>query len=230
MRRPLRYCPSGVPVHIIQRGVNRSLCFVDDDDRAAYIRILADAANSQGVDIHAWVLMGNHAHLLLTPGGDQSTSLLMQYLGRSYVRLFNRRHSRTGTLWEGRFRSSLIQSARYLLACQRYIEMNPVRAGLVTHPSEYHWSSYHTNALGRHSGFLVPHESYLSLGLDEPRRLAAYRGLVDQALPTDLIEEIRYATNKGLAFGTEQFKKSIENSSGQSAWLKKPGPKAMIVS
>lgn len=226
MRRPLRYCPAGIPVHVIQRGVNRCRCFVDDDDRAAFIRILADGAKIQGVDIHAWVLMANHVHLLLTPTGNQCASMLMQYLGRSYVRLFNRRHSRTGTLWEGRFRSSLIQSERYLLTCQRYIELNPVRAGLVRHPSEYHWSSYHTNALGIHSSFVKPHEAYLSLGNERNRRLAAYRGLFDQVMPADQIEAIRFATNKGLAFGSERFKKSIENSSGQSARLQKPGPKA----
>ena len=225
MRRPLRYCPAGIPVHIIQRGVNRCRCFLDDDDMAAYIRILADGATNHDVDVHAWVLMPNHVHLLVTPSGDGCASLMMQHLGRNYVRLYNRRHSRTGTLWEGRFRSSLIQSDRYLLACQRYIELNPVRAGIVTSPAEYHWSSYHSNALGMSSGLIKPHETYLSLGEDPSRRQAVYRDLFDEALSKELVDSIRVATNKGLVIGNEEFKRLVEESSGQSARLLKPGPK-----
>lgn len=225
MRRPLRYCPAGIPVHVIQRGVNRCLCFADDDDRAVYIRILAEGAEAQNVDIHAWVLMPNHVHLLTTPRNDRRVSLMMQHLGRNYVRYFNRRHSRTGTLWEGRFRSSLIQSDRYLLACQRYIELNPVRAGIVRYPSEYHWSSYHSNALGVSSSFIKPHEIYLSLGKDEERRRFAYLRLFDEALSDEQIDAIRYAANKGFAFGTDEFKSLIESQSGQRSYLMKTGPK-----
>lgn len=169
--------------------------------------------------------MPNHVHLLATPGGEQCVSLMMQYLGRKFVRYFNRRHVRTGTLWEGRFRSSLIQSDRHLLACQRYIELNPVRAGLVTHPSDYHWSSYHSNAVGIPSSFIKPHEIYLSLGKDEQRRRYAYLQLFDEALPREQIDAIRYAANKGLVFGTDEFKRLIESQSGQKSYLMKTGPK-----
>lgn len=227
MRRPHRYCPAGFPVHIIQRGNNRTDCFRSDYDMAAYINRLRDASQKYQIDIHAWVLMPNHVHLLVTPICDSGVSRMMQSLGRHYVRDFNRRHGRSGTLWEGRFRSSLVQAEDYFMICQRYIELNPVRAGLVSDPAKYHWSSHRTNAYGEKSSICKPHEVYLALGRTEDSRLSAYRSLFMEHIRQRNIETIRYAANKGLVFGSDRFKDEIENRSGQRTRLLKRGPKSV---
>jgi putative transposase len=136
-----RYCPAGYPVHVIQRGNDRQLCFAEESDLAAYANWLNEYSDQYNVQVHGWVFMTNHVHLLLTPQTDAGISKLMQTLGRLYVRYFNHRYQRSGTLFEGRYRSSLVQQEEYLLACQRYIELNPVRAGLVHDPGDYRWSS-----------------------------------------------------------------------------------------
>ena len=142
MPRLTRVAPIGVAQHVIQRGNNRQLCFGDESDMAAYINWLKEYAKKYEVDIHAWVLMTNHVHLLCTPNQELAVSKMMQSLGRQYVRYFNYTYGRSGTLWEGRFKACLIESERYLLEVYRYIELNPVRACMVTEPSEYQWSSY----------------------------------------------------------------------------------------
>ena len=157
MPRRHRLCPPGLPVHVVQRGNNRQVCFASVADMKAYANWLHEGADKFGVDVHAWVFMTNHVHLLLTPHNPDSISRCMQYLGRYYVRYFNYRHRRSGTLFEGRFKSSIVQSRRYLLACQRYIELNPVRAGMVGDPADYTWSSYRAHAFGRTAKMWQPH-------------------------------------------------------------------------
>ena len=159
--------------------------------------------------------MTNHVHLLVTPQVDLATSLMMQYIGRHYVRYFNYKYHRTGTLWEGRYHSSLVQQECYLLACQRYIELNPVRANMVTDPADYEWSSYRTNALGIRLKILTPHPVYLSLGNTKASRLCNYRALFGSSIDKDLLFDIRYSLNKGLVLGTEQFKTEVEAMTGR---------------
>ena len=227
MTRLRRYCPAGLPVHVIQRGNNRSDCFHSDEDRANYINYLQAAAATSYVDVHAWVLMSNHTHLLVTPHFADSVSTMMQRLGHQYVRFFNRKYARTGTLLEGRFRSCLVQTEDYFLVCQRYIELNPVRAGLVEHPVEFHWSSYKRNARGIESSLVKPHDIYLSLGSDEDRRLRAYRALFDEVIDKNQIAELRNATNRGLVFGSSDFKDQIARQSGQRTRVNKRGRKPL---
>jgi putative transposase len=158
MARLNRLCPVGIPQHIVQRGNNRQVCFNGDEDMAAYANWLKEFSVKFQVDIHAWVFMTNHVHLLATPRIENGISKMMQSLGRQYVRYFNYTYKRSGTLWEGRFKSCVIQSADYLLKCYRYIELNPVRASMVNYPDEYRWSSYHANALGVESALCTPHD------------------------------------------------------------------------
>ena len=162
-RRPRLELP-GIPLHVIQRGTNRSACFVGDGDRGLYLRCLREAARRHTCAVHAYVLMSNHVHLLVTPSSIGAVAATMQDVGRRYVRLFNQIHGRSGTLWEGRYKSSLIDSESYLLTCHRYIELNPVRAGLVNHPLEYPWSSTvpRGNKTGRAGSH--PHERQSRMG------------------------------------------------------------------
>ena len=201
MPRPIRTIIPDVPLHIIQRGNNRVPCFAHTSDYLVYLDILRECAHDSDCAIHAYVLMTNHVHLLLTPGDGEGPSNLMQRLGQRYVQYFNRRHRRTGTLWEGRFRSCLILDTRYLMACHRYIELNPVRAGMTNCPADYNWSSYRTNALGTDSLLLKPHTLYTNLGSDQSTRQAAYRSFFGIDLSQDMLEEIRYASNSSRPLG-----------------------------
>jgi putative transposase len=208
-RRP-RLQAAGLPVHIIQRGNNRQACFFTDEDRLFFLEHLARIAKRFSCSLHAYVLMTNHFHLLLTSDLENGPSLLMKFLGQRYVQYANRAYRRTGSLWEGRFRSSLVQSSRYVLACYRYIEMNPVRANMVRHPGDYSWSSYSTNADGKAVSWLKPHGEYLALGLEEESRLAAYRALFVTELDLHLIRRIRLSTHGGYAIGSSRFRDDIE--------------------
>ncbi|WP_127475381.1 transposase [Sulfurivermis fontis] len=225
MARLPRICPIGIPQHVIQRGNNRQPCFADERDFAAYADWLGEAARKCGVAVHAWVFMTNHVHLLVTPTVAGSVSRMMQALGRRYVRYFNHTYRRTGTLWEGRFRSCLVEADTYLLTCQRYIEMNPVRAGMVVRPSDYHWSSFHANALGITSGLWTPHPTYLCLGNNARERAQAYLGLFAAPLDEQSVVKIRAATNMGLALGNDRFKEEIERLTGRRLNKLKRGPK-----
>ena len=191
MPRRLRLCPPGIPVHIVQRGNNRQTIFTADAEFRAYANWLREAGEKYGVDIHAWVFMTNHVHLLVTPRARDSVSLSMQYVGRYYVRYFNARHQRTGTLFEGRFRSGVVRNGCHYLACQRYIELNPVRAGIVIDPADYGWSSYRAHALGRVPKMWTPHAEYLALGATVGARRAAYQRIVADEPSDAAIEEIR---------------------------------------
>ena len=224
MARLPRLCLPGIPVHIIQRGVNRTACFASDEDLAAYAHWLAKSATNNNVAIHAWVFMTNHVHLLATPGTSHGISKMMQVLGRHYVRYFNYTYQRTGTLWEGRFKSCVIDAEDYLLACQRYIELNPVRAKMVKSPADYRWSSFHSNAGGKPAGLWTPHPVYLRLGLSQEQRAKHYRELFVQPMETVELNTIRTATNQGLALGNTRFKDQIEALTGRRVTSKRPGP------
>jgi len=223
MARLPRVSPIDVPVHIIQRGNNRQVCFVADEDYAAYAGWLKGYSKKYSVDIHAWVMMTNHVHLLCTPRKTAAISSMMQSLGRSYVRYFNFEYKRSGTLWEGRYKSCLVEEDRYLFEVYRYIELNPVRAGMVSDPGEYRWSSYHCNALNQASALCTKHPDYLSLGADAKERSQSYRALFTNYLEDDLLTAIRTNTNKGLALGSERFKDEIEALTGIRVKQKKRG-------
>ena len=192
---------------------------------AAYAKWLRQGAEKFGVAIHAWVLMTNHVHLLATPAESDSISSTMQYLGRYYVRHFNFRYDRTGTLYEGRYKANLVQSSHYFLICCRYIELNPVRAGMVDDPADYVWSSYGAHAFGRKAEMWTPHSEYLALGPDSRERQNAYRALVSEALPQPMLEDIRQSTQTGLVLGNEDFRSEVEALTGQVQRHQKRGPK-----
>jgi len=223
MARLPRITPAGMPVHVIQRGNNRQVCFASDDDHVAYTGWLKEYSKKCEVAIHAWVQMTNHVHLLCTPRRDGAVSKMMQGLGRRYVQYFNYQYRRSGTLWEGRFKSCLVQEIDYLLQLYRYIEFNPVRAGMVSDPGEYRWSSYQVNALGKRSDLCTAHQEYLDLGREVMERQFNYRALFAYQVEGELLEEIRENTNKGMAIGHDRFKEEIEKLIGRRVIPKKRG-------
>ena len=223
MPRRARLTLSGIPWHIIQRGNNRSVCFHAEADYQFYLHTLHEFADKFGCAVHAYVLMTNHVHLLLTPARDDSAGLLMKHLGQRYVQYINRSYRRSGTLWEGRFRSCLTQSEDYVLACHRYIELNPVRAGMVTKPQDYRWSTYHANGLGKSNTLITPHDEYRRLGRADEERREAYRALVRAHVDAALVDEIRSATNGNYALGNKRFQKQIETALGRRAVRGVPG-------
>lgn len=225
MTRLPRTGAAGIPQHIIQRGNNRQPCFVGVRDFAAYAHWLAESARECGVAIHAWVFMSNHVHLLATPQTATGVSQMMQRLGRHYVGYFNRTHRRTGTLWEGRFKSCVVDAADYLLICQRYIELNPVRAGMADHPGDYPWSSFRANGQGKAVRLWTPHEAYLALGTSTTARAAAYRALFAGRLEATLLEQIRLATHQGMALGDARFKDAFERLTQRRVHTLKRGPR-----
>jgi len=213
-RRPRLALPN-IPMHLIQRGNNRQACFFADEDYRIYLDWLREYATKTECRIHAYVLMTNHVHLLVSTESSEGVGALMKSLGQRYVQYVNRRYRRSGTLWEGRFRSCLTQDEGYLLACQRYIELNPVRAGMVEHPGEYCWSSYGANAQGEDSPLIVPHNLYLSLAGDPASRQAAYRELFRYSLKPGLVDSIRKATNGNFALGDARFGDQIATMLGR---------------
>lgn len=223
-RRPRR-CPPGIPVHVVHRGNNRQAIFTGDTDIIAYANWLREASEKSGVDIHAWVFMTNHVHLLVTPGVANAVSRCMQFLGRHYVRYFNRRYERSGTLFDGRFRSSLVQTGRYYLACQRYIELNPVRAGLAADPADYQWSSYRAHALGQEPAMWKPHAEYLALGATSAAREAVWRQFFAEPLSAQVVTDIRHALNTGFVLGNDRFRRDVEVLTGIRQRHLKRGPR-----
>ncbi|MDY0107530.1 MAG: transposase [Giesbergeria sp.] len=210
MARLPRLTLPGYPHHIIQRGNNRQAIFVDRQDYDTMLALLADNARTYGVAIHAYVLMGNHFHLLATPASAEALPRMMQAVGRSYVRAFNQRHGRSGTLWEGRYRSTLIQSERYLLACMAYIDLNPVRAGLAAQPSDWPWSS-HAHYLGlRNDRIVTSHALYWALGNTPFAREAAYGELVQAGVGADHQSQLTDATLRGWALGEPAFIEELQ--------------------
>jgi putative transposase len=207
-----RLNPPGIAQHIIQRGNNRQICFSHDEDFSDYLKWLAEYSAKFGMDIHAYVLMTNHTHILATPRAEDSIPKTMQSLGRQYVRHFNQRYQRSGTLWEGRYKSCLVQDERYLLECYRYIELNPVRARIVNDPADYCWSSYGDNGLGQSRFPLSPHDEYLGLGRSGEKRRKIYRSLFTEHVTGSMAKDIRDAVNKGMALGSDRFKDELETN------------------
>jgi putative transposase len=216
MPRRARLVLADIPLHIIQRGNNRHRCFFTEADYPVYLAMLHACATSAGCQIHAYVLMTNHVHLLVSPGRAVAPGEMMKGLGQRYVQYVNRRYGRTGTLWEGRFRSCLVECARYLLTCQRYIELNPVRAKIVSHPAHYQWSSYRANAHGEASQLITPHLIYTELGHRPAAREAAYRQLFRDALPTKTLNKVRRATNGNFALGHKHFTDEMSKALGRA--------------
>jgi len=208
-RLPRLYVP-GCAHHLIQRGNNRQACFFDDLDYAFYLDKLKEASEKHQVSIHAFVLMTNHVHLLATLNDQYGISKMIQSLGRRYVGYVNATYQRTGTLWEGRYKSTLVDSEDYLLTVSRYIELNPVRADMVDHPAEYPWSSYRGNAMGKEIALLTSHFIYQQLGSTPKEQQQAYRALFHGRIAERTLEEIREATNKAWVLGYNRFKAEIE--------------------
>lgn len=223
MARLARFYIKGQPQHIIQRGNNREVIFADKADYAFYLECLQEAAELHQLHIHAYVLMTNHVHLLASPTEETSIPKTLQSVGRRYVQYFNYTYDRTGTLWEGRYKATLIDSDRYLLTCMRYIELNPVRASnMVSHPKDYPWSSYATNALGEEDELITPHLLYKKLGRNNPGRQSAYRQLFRAHIPQAELKSIRDCTNKAWVLGSERFKNKVEKLSERRV---KPKPR-----
>ena len=217
MARHLRQRVIGLPIHVIQRGNNRQACFYAEADYQFFLHHLAELAKRVECEVHAYVLMTNHVQLLVTPHLPRGLSLLMKLLGQRYVQYVNKTYRRSGSLWDGRFRSSVVQDGRYVLACYRYIELNPVRANMVQHPVEYPWSSCAANLGARPMSWLVPHGEYLALGTRDESRFAAYRGLFDSELDTRVVRGIRLAAHSGLAVGSGRFRAEIEMALARGA-------------
>ena len=191
MARPPRSDFVDVAQHIVQRGNNRGPCFFNDGDRLYYLGLLAEAAGEHAVSVHAYVLMTNHVHLLATPRDPGGVSHLMQAVGRRYVPWLNKRHGRSGGLYDGRFKPHLVHSERYLLCCYRYIELNPVRAGLAPEPAAYRWSSFRSNALGEPNNLLTPHPVFAELGDNAEERQERYRDFVREGIPDEELAALR---------------------------------------
>jgi putative transposase len=205
MARLPRLTVTGYPQHVILRGNNRQDIFRNTADYQRMLDLIEQHSREQGVEIHAYVLMTNHLHLLLTPQKDQALPKMMQAVGRSYVQTFNKVHGRTGTLWEGRYRSTLIQTERYLLACMAYIDLNPVRAHMVAQPDDYGWSSYSHYVGRRNDRLITPHALYWGLGNTPFAREAAYAEMVHAGIQADQQRALTDATLSGWALGDAQF-------------------------
>jgi putative transposase len=213
----------GIPQHVVQRGNDRQPCFAADDDYVHYRQELGEAARRFGCALHAYVLMTNHVHLLVTPTEQGAVSRMMQALGRRYVACFNARYRRTGTLWEGRFKSSLVDSERYVLTCYRYIELNPVRAGMVHAPGEYRWTSHAHNAYAWLDPRVTPHACYQQLAATPLARCVAYRALFDGIIPDMDLTEIRAHIQQQRAWGSDRFRAQIEALAGRVVGVRPRG-------
>jgi putative transposase len=215
MARLSRFVIPGQPQHVIVRGNNREAIFYAEADYQFYLDKLKQACDKHGCDLHAYVLMTNHVHLLITPHKEDGLAKALQMIGRYYVQYFNFTYQRTGTLFEGRYKATVIDSEHYLLSCYRYIELNPVRAAMVAHPREYPWSSYSINALGVADArvLLVPHNEYLLLGGNAIKRQAAYRALFKRHISEKTLEDIR----ESWVLGSDKFKTRIEKQAGRVA-------------
>jgi putative transposase len=211
MARLPRFVLPGFPQHVIQRGNNRQQILFEEEDYWFLWEKIGAAADKFDCRIHAYVLMPNHFHLLLTPLGEDGIGKLMQYVGRYYVQYFNGRYERTGTLWEGRYRATLLDPALYLIPVCRYVESNPVRAGLVTEPAQYAWSSYAANATGGEDPLVTPHAAYERLGRTLKARQAAYAKGFEQPADGALLTRIRDATNKAWVLGDAGFCQEVED-------------------
>lgn len=225
MPRRLRLLLPGVATHLIQRGTNREDCFRRESDYLVYLAHLRNSSRRLECLVHAYCLMTNHVHLLVSPPSAEAGEALMKELGQRYAQYFNRTYHRTGPIWDGRYRSSVAESARYVLACYRYIELNPVRAGMVEYPAQYRWSSYHVNAGGREDALVSAHAEFAALGASAEARRAAYIGLFSETLEARLVDAIRVATNGGYPLASDAFKAQISATFGYKTCPSPPGPK-----
>lgn len=225
MPRPKRFDLPGIPQHVVQRGNNRQNVFFAPEDRRAYLKWLTEGPKRYGLEVHAYCLMTNHVHLLAMPRRKASIGRSLQHLGRHYVGYINCIRGRTGTLWEGRYKASVVDSERYLLSCYRYIELNPVRAEMVMHPREYAWSSYRVNAEGEASDLIVPHALYLALGATFESRMRGYQDFFRHALDPDVEASIRDALAHNHFVGGEDFRAKLEHLTGRrvsASWRGRP--------
>jgi putative transposase len=209
LARPLRFVAPHIPQHVVLRGNNKSIVFVEHADYSYFREALQVACVRYGCEVHAYVLMTNHVHLLVTPSTPCGIPRVMQSVGRRYVRRFNEIYGRSGHLWGGRYRAIAVETERYLFTCYRYIELNPVRAALVTDPHDYPWSSHRANAFGITDSLVTHHERYTGLGRDRPSQQFAYRALFSEAISESTLAEIRNATNKTWALGSRRFRDEV---------------------
>jgi putative transposase len=225
MARLGRYFVPDQPLHVIQRGNDRKPVFFGDEDFACYRDWLAEAAEANHLAVHAYVLMTNHVHLLVTPGAADSLPRTMQSLGRRYVRAINARYRRSGTLWEGRYRAAPVETEEYFIACCRYIELNPVRAHMVAHPRQYRWSSYRAHGEGKDDPLAAFHPVWRRLGRSAEARQQAYRDLIREEVDPGFVEALRAATNGGWALGSERFGREIAAMAKRRAVPLPKGPR-----
>jgi len=223
MPRKPRFNLIGVPQHVIQRGKNQEPCFYRSADYQRYLNDLKTAAERYDCRIHAYALMTNHVHLLVTPMQDFGVSHMMQALGQRFVTYINKTYHLSGTLWDGRYKSSLVDSDQYLLNCMRYIELNPVRASLVEHPEDYRWSSYLFNAQQSQHDFIEAHPGYRNLAAAIDDCQAVYRELFNHPLTNAVLQDIREALNQELIYGRPEFKEKIEAITNRQVRPGKPG-------
>lgn len=221
-RRPRLELP-GLPLHVTHRGVNRAAVFLDDEDFIDYRHRLGDALAEQGIALHAYVLMTNHVHLLLTPPARGRLSIAMSRLGQRYVPTFNRKHGRTGTLWEGRFKSCLVDSDHYLLNVQRYIELNPVRAAMAARAQEYRWSSVHSSLAIAADPLITPHDAYRLLGSDPARRADAHREWLSQGEDAEDQHRIRIHLQQERALGHPRFQEMVAKTLNRPVAVRRRG-------
>lgn len=212
MPRKPRFQMPGLPAHVVQRGNNRQAIFFESSDYAAYLSWLGEGLERYGCELHAYVLMTNHVHLLVTPESRDGIGRLLQYVGRHYVPYINHSYGRTGTLWEGRYKASMVQEEHYLLCCMRYIELNPVRAGMVRSPAHYRWSSYRANAQGHEDKLVTTHDRYRGLSRNSTERQAVYRDLFRSVLEPGELKEVRAAWLTGTPLGNDRFRADIERA------------------
>jgi putative transposase len=223
MPRPPRISAAGLTFHVVQRGNDRHRTFFDAADYRAYLLLLNRISSRYLTGIHAYALMTNHVHLLMTSRRVDGISLTMQQTASSYGRYINKRYERTGTLWEGRFRSSPVDTDYYCLACYRYIELNPVRAGIVALPGDYRWSSYRENTGERGISIVIPHPSFLAIAASETQRNESYAEIVNEGIGQTTLEQIRKSTATGAPIGDRTFCQTVERETGVSLERRRPG-------
>src|SRR5690554_592577 len=221
-RKTRMYIP-GIPAHVVQRGHNQDACFFTEEDFHYYLQALEEGVRRYDAALHAYCLMTNHVHLLLTPGSTDSISRLMQHVGRQYVQYANRTYGRSGTLWEGRHKGSVVDAEHYLLSCYRYIELNPVSAGMVERPEQYPWSSFRYNALGELNELVTPHPVYESLSPDRVVRHEAYRALFRTGVSEQARQEIADCLAASQVLGTGRFREQVESALGRKVGQIKRG-------
>jgi putative transposase len=225
MPRRARLAIPDVPLHIIQRGVNRCAVFMDADDYRHYLKLLRQASEKHGIDVHAYVLMGNHTHLLVTSHESGAISAAMHRLGQCYVQAFNHRHRRTGTLWDGRFKSCLVDTDSYLLTVYRYIELNPVRAAMIDRPDDYPWSSAQGNLGIRADPALTPHPVFRALAADRRKRARVYAKWLMQGSREAELAEIRKHVQQEKALGSKRFQAMVRRTVGRDvSWRPRGRP------